>query len=208
MTRPARTSREQPVTRDAVVEAALRLVEEHDVPALSMRRLAAELGTAVTAIYWHVGNRDALVDLMLDRLVAEMGEVRVTARSPRRRIASLLVQWRARLWEHPHLIALAHERGRTAGLFQPVQAALAGELAAVGVTGARAARVIRALQVHVVSSVVLQRTAGRGPHTPPTDPGAWGTAADPALVTALAEPVDYDDVFTLGVDALLDRLLR
>jgi TetR/AcrR family transcriptional regulator, tetracycline repressor protein len=207
MSRPSRTAREQPVTREAVVDAALRLVEEHDVAALTMRRLAAELGTAVTAIYWHVGNRDALVDLLLERLVAEMGEVRLTARAPRRRIGSLLVQWRSRLWEHPHLIALAHERGQTAALFQPVQAALAAELGRVGITGARAAEAIRVLQVHVVSSVVLERTAGRGPATPPTDPGAWGDSADPALVAALAEPVDYESVFTVGVDALLDRLL-
>src|SRR3954463_15732440 len=99
MSQPARAGREQPVTRDEVVETALRLVEENDASALTMRRLAAELGTAVTSIYWHVGNRDALLDLLVERLLADMGTVQPSGRSPRARIASLLRQWRARLWE-------------------------------------------------------------------------------------------------------------
>ena len=205
MTEPA--ARTQPVTRDEVVETALRLVEEHDVGALTMRRLAAELGTAVTSIYWHVGNRDALIDLLVERLVADMGTVRLSGRTPRARITSLLRQWRDRLWERPHLIGLAHERGQTVAMFQPMQAALARELADVGVHGQRAALAVRVLQVHVVSSVVLARAAGRGPITNPTDPIAWADAADTDLVSALAEPLDYDETFRFGLDALLDRLL-
>ncbi len=208
MSEPARAAREHPVTRDEVVDTALRLVEEHDVSTLTMRRLAAELGTAVTSIYWHVGNRDALLDLLVDRLVADMGTVRSRGRTPRARAASLLRQWRNRLWEHPHLIALAHERGKTAAMFQPMQAALARELAAVGVRGADAALAIRALQVHVVASVVLQRAGTRGPVTNPTDPAVWEEGmADAELIAALALPLDYDAVFALGVDAMLDRLL-
>ena len=191
-----------------MVDTALRLVEEHDVEALTMRRLAAELGTAVTAIYWHVGNRDALLDLLVERLIDDMGDVRVTGRTPRARITSLLRQWRSRLLEHPHLIGLAHGRGRTPAMFQPIQAALARELAAVGVRGRRAALAVRALQVQVTASVVLQRAAERGPQTNPTEPAVWAESdVDPELVTALAEPMDHDEVFDLGVSALLDRLL-
>jgi AcrR family transcriptional regulator len=208
VSQPARAQRGQPVDRDLVLDTALRLVEEHDVSALTMRRLAAELGTAVTAIYWHVGNRDALIDLLVERLVADMGAVRPSGRTARRRIRSLLEQWRARLLERPHLIALAHERGRTAEMLQPMQAVLAHELAAVGVTGEQAAFAVRALQFHVVASVVLQRTASRGPVTNPTDPAAWPDVDDEVLVAALAAPLDYDATFGFGLDALLDRLLR
>src|SRR4051794_2663946 len=104
MSQAAAAGRQQPLTQDLVVETALRLVEENDVSALTMRRLAAELGAAVTAIYWHVGNRDALLDLLVDRLLADMGTVRPTGRTPRARVGSLLRQWRARLLERPHLI--------------------------------------------------------------------------------------------------------
>jgi AcrR family transcriptional regulator len=196
------------LNRDVIVETAVRLVEEHDLEALTMRRLAAELGTAVTSIYWHVGNRDALLDLMVDRLLADMREVKVSGRTPKARITSLCKQWRQRLWEHPHLIAVAHERGKTAAMFQPMQAALARELHAVGLRGNDAAVAIRGLQVHVVSSVVVERTAERGPATDATDPAAWPAITDdPELVAALAKPVDYAASFTATLDALLDRVV-
>lgn len=202
------TARDRPVTREEVVDTALRLIEEHDISALTMRRLAAELGTAVTSIYWHVGNRDALLDLLVERLLADMGNVRYSGRTPRSRITSLARQWRLRLWEHPHLIAIAHERGRIATMFAPMQQALATELAAVGLSGTSAASAIGVVQFHIVASVVMERTASRGPSSGVTDPAAWPSSyGDPALVHALSAPVDYLAVFGIGLDALLDRIL-
>jgi len=196
------------VSRELVVDTALRLVEENDISALTMRRLAAELGTAVTAIYWHVGNRDALLDLLVDRLLDDLGvPVKVTGRSPRTRVASIVRAWRQRLWEHPHLIGFAHERGRTATMFQPMQAQLAEELAALGLTGPKAAPAIRALQHHVSSSVLMQRTAERGPTSGATDPEAWDAESDRQLVDALSTPVDHESMFDITLDALLDHLL-
>jgi TetR/AcrR family tetracycline transcriptional repressor len=202
------TARTQQVSQELVVETALRLIEENDITALTMRRLAAELGTAVTAIYWHVGNRDALLDLLVDRLLVDMGKVRISGRTPRARITSLARQWRSRLWARPHLIGLAHERGKTAAMFEPMQAQLADELGAVGLTGQAAATVIGAIQFHIAASVVMERTASRGPASDVTDPGAWPPSyQDRELVAALSVPVDYLAVFELGLDALLDRLL-
>jgi AcrR family transcriptional regulator len=206
VSQPAR-ARDQPLTRDLVVDAAARLVEADDISALTMRRLAAELGTAVTAIYWHVGNRDALLDLLVDRLLADLGRVRVSGATTTARLTSIARQWRRRLWEHPHLIGLAHARGKTARMFQPMQAQIAEELAGIGLTGAAAAPLIRALQHHVASSVLMQRTAERGPTTGVTDPGAWPADSDQALIQALSELPDHEATFELGLAALLDRLL-
>jgi AcrR family transcriptional regulator len=207
LSQPARGSRDA-ISQEIVVETAIRLVEENDLDALTMRRLASELGTAVTSIYWHVGNRDALVDLMVDRLLADMRDVTVGGRTPRARITSLCRQWRDRLWDHPHLIALAHERNKTLAMFQPMQAALARELHAVGLRGKDAAVAIHGLQLHVVSSVVIERTAQRGPTTDATDPTAWPAITDdPELIAALSAQVDYRAAFDIGLEALLDRFL-
>jgi len=207
LSQPARGSRDA-ISQEIVVETAIRLVEENDLDALTMRRLASELGTAVTSIYWHVGNRDALVDLMVDKLLADMRDVTVGGRTPRARITSLCRQWRDRLWDHRHLIALAHERNKTLAMFQPMQAALARELHAVGLRGKDAAVAIRGLQLHVVSSVVIERTAQRGPTTDATDPTAWPAITDdPELIAALSAQVDYRAAFDIGLEALLDRFL-
>jgi AcrR family transcriptional regulator len=204
MSAPARAV---PLTQEAVVDAALRLVEEYGASALTMRRLAEEIGAAVTAIYHHVGNRDALIDLLVDRLMADMGSVHPAGRVPRTRIASIAREWRAKLLAHPHLIGLAHERAKTPMMFAPIQAALATELAALGLHGESAALAVRALQCHVVASVLLERAGGRSPVQDVTDPAAWSAAPeDPELVRSLAGPPDYYAVFDYGLDALLATL--
>lgn len=203
---PARSS-VTALSTEAVVDAALAIVERDGSDGLSMRRLADELGAAVTAIYWHVGNRDALVDHLVERLMSEMGVVHARGRSPRARVASLTRELRQRLLARPHLVALADQRGLTPRLFQPVQSALADELRGLGLRGRRAARVIQMLQCHVVASVVLSRAVARSTAQQSTEHSAWDDPADPELVTALASAPDLDDAFALGLEALLDRLL-
>ncbi len=197
-----------PLSGEDVVQAALRLVERQGAAGLTMRRLAEELGAAVTAIYWHVGNRDALVELLVGRLLEEMGDVHAEGPDARARIFGLASELRQRLVARPHLIALADQRGLTPAMFQPVQAALAAELASLGVTGERAGRVIQMLQCHVVASVVFARAIDRSRGRQGTDPVLWeGRLSDPELVEALAGAPDLDGAFSVGLDALLDRLL-
>jgi TetR/AcrR family transcriptional regulator, tetracycline repressor protein len=201
------SERSRSLTRDDVVDAALRIVEAYGADGLTMRRLADELGAAVTAIYWHAGNRDALLDLLVDRIVDEMGHIGAAGRTPHARIASLARTLRRKLLARPHLIGLAHERARTAALFQPVQAALARELAKVGLHGTDAALAIRVLQCHVVASVVLERTTSRGPTRETTDVTLWPeNQDDPDLVRGLAGEVDFTEVFEYGLKALLATL--
>ena len=56
-----------PITRQVVLEAAIRLVRAHGVEALSVRRLAADLDVWPTTIYHHVGGtKNGLLTLTLD----------------------------------------------------------------------------------------------------------------------------------------------
>lgn len=59
------------LTREAVLHAAVGLVDEHGLAALSMRRLGAELGVEAMALYHHVGNKDELLDGLVELLFAE-----------------------------------------------------------------------------------------------------------------------------------------
>ena len=61
----------RPLTRDAIVEAALTLLDRDGLSGLSMRKLAQELGAGAASLYWHVGNKEELLSLLLDRIVGE-----------------------------------------------------------------------------------------------------------------------------------------
>ncbi len=61
-----------PLTRPRVVRTALHLVDEHGLPALTMRALATELRVSPMALYNHVCDKDELIDLMVDLMLGEV----------------------------------------------------------------------------------------------------------------------------------------
>ncbi|MEW1634792.1 helix-turn-helix domain-containing protein [Streptomyces sp. NPDC093801] len=204
-----------PLTREAVLEAAAALVRRRGPDALTMRGLAAELGTAVTSIYWHVGNREQLLDALVERTVRDMGAIRPSGSTPAERIVSVARSMRRELRERPHLIGMVHERGLTDRMFLPAQRALVAEVRAAGLRGARAADAVRAVQFQVVGFVLVERNRERSPVQSPGEGELWdqdpppdSAADDPELARALARPADPERLFLLSVRALTESLLR
>jgi AcrR family transcriptional regulator len=66
--RPARA----PLSREAILDAAMRVLDREGAAGLSMRRVADELGTGPASLYWHVASKDALIDLVIDRVAGEV----------------------------------------------------------------------------------------------------------------------------------------
>ena len=52
--------------------AALEVLDREGVEGLSMRRVGEALGTGAASLYWHVGNKDELLELVLDRVIGEL----------------------------------------------------------------------------------------------------------------------------------------
>jgi AcrR family transcriptional regulator len=61
-----------PLSRERVLRAAVALADAHGVEALSMRRIAQELGVVPMALYKHVANKDEMLDGMIDVVVGEI----------------------------------------------------------------------------------------------------------------------------------------
>jgi AcrR family transcriptional regulator len=68
----ARTEPRIPLTRDSIIDAALRVLDRSGIDGLSMRRVAEEVGTGVASLYWHVHNKEELLQLLNERLVSEI----------------------------------------------------------------------------------------------------------------------------------------
>lgn len=71
MTTQPRGVRRAPLNRDRVLRAAVDLADEVGLAAVSMRRLAQELGVVPMALYKHVADKEELVDGMVDLVIAE-----------------------------------------------------------------------------------------------------------------------------------------
>jgi TetR/AcrR family transcriptional regulator, tetracycline repressor protein len=66
---------DEPLTRARIVGAALSLVDEDGIGALSMRRLARELGVDPMAIYHHLPNKRALLSALISEVFSGMRAV-------------------------------------------------------------------------------------------------------------------------------------
>jgi AcrR family transcriptional regulator len=63
--------RRDPLTREAIVAAGLHVLDRDGLAGLSMRRVAEELDTGAASLYWHVGSKDGLLDLIFDEVIGE-----------------------------------------------------------------------------------------------------------------------------------------
>jgi AcrR family transcriptional regulator len=64
--------RRQPLSREAIIDAAVRILDREGVDALTVRRLGEELGTGSATLYWHVANKNELVELVYDHVVGDV----------------------------------------------------------------------------------------------------------------------------------------
>lgn len=70
--RPAR------LDRASIARAAIALADRTSLPQVTMRALAAEIGSAPAALYRHVDDRDTLVGVMIDEVLAERSAPQTT----------------------------------------------------------------------------------------------------------------------------------
>jgi AcrR family transcriptional regulator len=194
------------LSRERIVAAALALVDAEGLPALSTRRLAAELGVSGPSLYNHFGTKDEILDAVADAVVARIDLAALADGTP---WPAALTAWarsyRAALAEHPHVVPfLARGPGRRpAGLRQAD--AVFGAMVEAGWPPAYATRIGAALRYFVTGSALGSFARGFV-----ADPAAYDPADYPHLGQAhrLAEhqrTVD-EGAFETGLTALVTGL--
>lgn len=76
-----RTLRE-PLSRERVLAAAVALADAEGIAAVTMRRLATDLGVEAMSLYHHLPGKDGLLDGLVDTVVAEINAAVATLGSP------------------------------------------------------------------------------------------------------------------------------
>jgi AcrR family transcriptional regulator len=66
------TEQRPPLSRELVLRTAVAFADRHGLEALSMRKLGEELGAGAMSLYYHVPNKDQLLDGMIDIVFSEI----------------------------------------------------------------------------------------------------------------------------------------
>jgi AcrR family transcriptional regulator len=67
-----RVQRREPLTRERVLDAAVKLADQGGIESLSMRKLGQELGVEAMALYYHFASKDEVLDGSVDLVFSEI----------------------------------------------------------------------------------------------------------------------------------------
>ena len=154
----ARSTRDRlakpPLSERALLDAAVKVLREEGLEAVSMRRVAKELDTGAASLYAYVKNRDELYDLVFEEVTGQIPLPKISARSWRKDLRQLLVDVRAVFRAHPGLAQVALARIPTGPNSLAVANTMMGLLLAGQVKPQRAAWAIDNLFLIVTADAV------------------------------------------------------
>jgi TetR/AcrR family tetracycline transcriptional repressor len=158
------------LTQEQVVKRAVDLMAEAGLEALTLRRLAAELGVSAPTLYWHVRDKRQLLDLMAEALVAQ--EDRSTAPAHGQPWWDWLaerarVQYRALVSHRDAALVVAGNRPTEARLPEIEQ--VLASLVVVGFLPAEALRTILSIANYVIGCAVERQAEAARPPDPERD---------------------------------------
>lgn len=167
-----RVLRQRTLSAERIVDAALGLIDRDGLERLSMRRLGTDLAAGATSIYWHVPSKEALLDLVVDRLMEETAaELRVESGTTwRSQLAAYARALRTVLERHSAAAPLLGARLPIGPNGLRVMERVLGILDGAGFGGRQRALAYGALTGYCVGQAVMQA------RTSPTD-GAGPTAS-------------------------------
>ncbi|MFI6321801.1 TetR/AcrR family transcriptional regulator [Nonomuraea sp. NPDC050556] len=209
----------QALSVDGLVRAAVALADAEGLDALSMRRVAAELGSGTTSVYRYVKNRDELLDLMVD---AVRGEREVLPRSGdwRADLAAVAYGQRDLMLRHPWLGTLLSTRPALGPhSLRHLDHALA---VAESLTGdpTRAANVIGLIGDYVLGAVSRELAENEAHRRTGQSEDEWRASVAPYIRQVVesgayphfarrivdARDPSFAEQFAFGLDAILDGI--
>jgi TetR/AcrR family transcriptional regulator, tetracycline repressor protein len=145
----------EPLDRERIVEAAMAIIDDEGLEALSMRRLGAALGVNPMAAYYHVPNKAALYDLVLEAIMANVDTSAVETEGPlTERLKQAARAYRAAILAHPRAIPVLASRSlRTAAALRPVEPIL-GILFEAGLTATETVTAIDSFAQYILGVCV------------------------------------------------------
>ncbi len=198
----------QPLTRDRIIAAAVDVIERDGVTAISMRKIASELGCAVMSLYNHVPSKEALLDGVAEYVLAGIRvkvEPDATWQDQVKTLSRGLHEI-ARAYPRCTMIVVSRPSNSPVAIL-PFEAALQ-TLMAAGFDATMALAIVRAFIAYITGAML--REVGVTPDVSnPDERDAALTPVDPSafpLLTSLVGQLvsrDFDAEFEFGLDLLV-----
>ena len=204
-----------PLTRDLILNTAIRLADGHGLAELSMRKLAQLLGVEAMSLYNHVANKKDVLSGMVDLVVAEI-MLPVIGSDWRAAMRARAVSAHGVLLKHPWAALLIVSRINTGPAMLSYIDATLGCLRQAGFSDQQADHAWNAIDSHIYGFTLQELHF-------PLEPGEYASAARQFLpmlpaeryphMRALTEQVidgSYDGLhdFSFGLELILDGLER
>jgi AcrR family transcriptional regulator len=164
------------LSRAEIVDAAIAVADAEGSDAVSMRRIAQVLRAGTMSLYWHVANKDQLLDLMIDALIGEIevpepsGDWRADLRTQARHERVTLLR---HLWIMDFLGGRPPLGPNTLLHLDRSLALLDG----LGLDVATAMNILGTVQTYVLGSVLREMREARAEHEQEDiDPAEWQPA--------------------------------
>ena len=141
------------LTRKRIITAAMDLIERDGVEAVSMRRIATELGCGVMSLYNHVPSMSALLDGVADAVMSGIEIPAAAAAGWQEQIRARARAFRQTARAHPRCAMLVVSRPPSAGMIRLAEDALAA-LRGAGFGGQDAVRIVRAVSAYIMGSLL------------------------------------------------------
>ncbi len=204
------------LSRERVLRQAMAYVDEYGIQALSMRRLAEDLGVAPMSLYRHVANKDDLVDSLVDSVFSEIA-LPPSGNDWKTALRQRAISARDALLRHRWAIGVMESRSHPGPANLRHHDAMLGALRSAGFSIAMAAHAFSLLDSYIHGFVLEMANL---PFTPEQAAGVSEAMLEPfppddypnlrAMTTehVMQPGYDYSQEFEYGLDLILDALQR
>jgi AcrR family transcriptional regulator len=198
MARPARPV----LNRQRIVDAALAIIDEEGLAALSTRRLARELRVQAPSLYNHFGTKEEILDAVGDAIIAKV-DLTMFGRDPwPEALRSWARAYRAAFAAHPNIVPfLVRGPGRRPAALRLADAVY-GALIDAGWPPGHATRIGATMRFFVAGSALGSFALGF-PGDPELYAGQYPHLTDAHRLQEHSRRID-EGAFELGLDALVD----
>ena len=211
-----RRGRRPAYSREAITAAAVALADAEGLEAVTMRRVAAQVGAGVMSLYSYAPDKETLLELMVDHVSGELPATDAPTGDWRADLKTIAHLQRALMLRHPWLpAALSTRRSLGPNTLAFLERALAA-LRPTGLDGAAKLEVFAQLTAFVAGHVaheITQAAASRSPDRAAAEARYLAAVATdghhPELAEALSapgRPLTPDATFTRFLNRLVDGL--